>query len=176
MDPPAPCVDIARKQEARREIDTPVHQACVSASRCWRRYLSGGNQTSATQCEGVLKTVLPRVDSVWARIRTAEVTEFVDRASDEEVLRALDAVYALAKCDRWPLPERSDSRSAARMTSTRRYFERRAEAFDRLYTRQSAVTRSCVSGLGAAGTLRRASWHATKPPACSMSGAGPASG
>ena len=31
--------------------------------------------------------------------------------------------------------------SAARMTPTRRYFERRAEAFDRLYTRQSAGTR-----------------------------------
>lgn len=31
--------------------------------------------------------------------------------------------------------------SAARMTPTRRYFERRAEAFDRLYTRQSPGTR-----------------------------------
>jgi hypothetical protein len=44
-----------------------------------------------------LKTALPRVDSVWLDAWTAEVTEFVERASDEEVRRALDAVYALAE-------------------------------------------------------------------------------
>ena len=62
--------------------------------------------------------------------------------------------------------------SATRMTPTRRYFERRAEAFDRLYTRQSAGTRLLRVGPGAAETLRSASWRATKPRACSMSGAG----
>jgi hypothetical protein len=44
-----------------------------------------------------MKTAHPRVDSIWLDSWTAEVQELVERASDEEVRRALDAVYALTE-------------------------------------------------------------------------------
>lgn len=96
VDPPVRIVDIARKLADGHEIDTQFI-GLRQGENLEERSFSDGNETSATRCEGVLKTALPRVDSVWLDAWTAEVTEFVERASDEEVRRALDAVYALAE-------------------------------------------------------------------------------
>ena len=96
VDPPVRIVDIARKLAAGREIDTQFI-GLRQGENLEEGSFSDGNETSATRCEGVLKTALPPVDSVWLDAWTAEVTEFVERASDDEVRRALDAVYALAE-------------------------------------------------------------------------------
>ena len=94
--PPVRIVDIARKLAAGREIDIQFI-GLRQGENLEEESFSDGNQTSVTRCEGVFKTALPRVDSVWLDAWTAELTELVERASEEEVRCALDAVYALAE-------------------------------------------------------------------------------
>jgi O-antigen biosynthesis protein WbqV len=94
--PPVRIVDFASKLAAGREIDIEFI-GLRQGENLEEESFSDGNQTSVTPCEGVFKTALPRVDSVWLDAWTAELTELVERASDEEVRSALDAVYAVAE-------------------------------------------------------------------------------
>lgn len=94
--PPVRIVDIARKLAAGREIDIQ-YIGLRQGENLEEESFSDRNETSATRCEGVMKTALPRVDSIWLDAWTAEVTQLVERASDQEVRRALDAVYALTE-------------------------------------------------------------------------------
>jgi nucleoside-diphosphate-sugar epimerase/SAM-dependent methyltransferase len=153
--PPVRVLDLARRLASASSRDVGFDFVGLRAGERLHEHLfSNGDEIAATLCENVWRSSAGRVDAAWLNRWLAVLARQVDRASAAGVRAALAEMH----CELREVPPAADHRphvrhgsmtvvdespvfASPRMMSTRRYFERRALAFDRLYTRRSMAMR-----------------------------------
>lgn len=91
--PPVRILDLARGVAAGRDIAIEI--VGLRPGENLREESFSDGDRSATQCERVFATALPRVDRIWLDAWAGELAELVDRASDDGARRSLAAVFEL---------------------------------------------------------------------------------
>jgi FlaA1/EpsC-like NDP-sugar epimerase len=92
--PPVRILDLAHRLTAGREIDIEFI-GLRPGENLNEESFSDGDEISETACDGVFRTALPPVDSIWLDAWTSELAQLVARASDEGVRDALAALREL---------------------------------------------------------------------------------
>jgi FlaA1/EpsC-like NDP-sugar epimerase len=91
--PPVRIVDLARSVAAGRDVEIEV--VGLRPGENLREESFSDGDPSATACDGIFRAALPRTDGIWLDAWLSELAELVERASDEEVRRALATPFEL---------------------------------------------------------------------------------
>ena len=153
--PPVRVLDLARRLASVASRDVGFDFVGLRAGERLHEHLfSNGDEIAATSYENVWRSSACPVDPRWLNRWLAVLARHVECASAAGVRAALAEMHFELR--EVPQPEtigphvrhgpmtvvdESPVLGSQRMMSTRRYFERRALAFDRLYTRRSIAMR-----------------------------------
>jgi nucleoside-diphosphate-sugar epimerase/SAM-dependent methyltransferase len=149
LGPPVRVLDFAR-----RLIDVSPYNVEIeflglrSGERMHEQLCHRDEDSIATACERLFRSSIRAVDSLWLDSWLAELAEHVDRASASGVRAALAAIddQSTQKPPSRAHVRRRPWRPRPTTLATRRYFEKRALAFDRLHDRSTVATRALRSG------------------------------
>jgi len=148
---PVRVLDLARRFIEASADDVAIEFIGLRAGeKLHEQLFRNDEEIVATRCEHLFRSTSRVVDPLWLDAWTAVLARHVDRASASEMRAALVAMHEVPRRD--PPADSPAARRSALLrrgptaTATRRYFDKRARAFDHLHDKSSIATRLLRSG------------------------------